>query len=400
MERIIVKLIGITLTLYITAIIIFKQNYNTYTYYIDILFFASFIFYFVIKKEKSLKMHSLIYAYSAFVILALIGSFYGDDFDRSASRSLQLFLILVNMFFMYNVFRKFQLYNSFLNGILLGAFINYLLILGILNVPFEIIMPGGGNRAMGTTGNPNTLAIIMIISILVSILYLNSKMNKYLMYYQYINIFLAIYTIIATVSKKGIIFSSMLILIFLSTTLKEPRKLFRLLSMVLITSLLLTYLVDMEGVFANIESITKRFMAFESQLSGGDIVSGSTGDRAYLIQAAWEVFKDYPLLGVGISNFQNFNRLGLYAHNNYMELLAGVGMVGTVIFYSIYYFSLKAIAKIKDLNLKIIFVFFIFILLIMDIAVVSYGSKYLLYILVFITAFSEDLIHKGEKKNE
>lgn len=60
--------------------------------------------------------------------------------------------------------------------------------------------------------------------------------------------------------------------------------------------------------------------------------------RLALQRKAIEVFTSYPLFGVGIGNFSFFNDLSgsvgsIYAHNNYLELLADVGIVGTLFYY-------------------------------------------------------------------
>lgn len=60
--------------------------------------------------------------------------------------------------------------------------------------------------------------------------------------------------------------------------------------------------------------------------------------RMRLQELAINVFKAHPIIGVGINNFRSYNNLsslsGYYAHNNYLELLADLGIVGTLIYYS------------------------------------------------------------------
>lgn len=65
----------------------------------------------------------------------------------------------------------------------------------------------------------------------------------------------------------------------------------------------------------------------------------SNNERLFLWRANWEMFKDYPILGLGYS--ENENRAGEYvarlgkpdaftghAHNNYLQFLSGTGLSG------------------------------------------------------------------------
>lgn len=62
----------------------------------------------------------------------------------------------------------------------------------------------------------------------------------------------------------------------------------------------------------------------------------STQERMYLIDKATSVWLDHPILGVGWDNFRENNILNVSAHNNYMEMLASLGVIGFVLFYLIF----------------------------------------------------------------
>jgi hypothetical protein len=61
--------------------------------------------------------------------------------------------------------------------------------------------------------------------------------------------------------------------------------------------------------------------------------------RIQLWTAAWEMFRDYPLLGVGVDNFHvrfgdysgvEESKTGTHAHSLYLESLADTGVIGTL----------------------------------------------------------------------
>lgn len=67
----------------------------------------------------------------------------------------------------------------------------------------------------------------------------------------------------------------------------------------------------------------------------GTSVTGaqSTAIRNNLIQQGLQSFLNHPFFGGGMNYFQYVNHFRYYAHNNYVELLNDVGIVGTLIYY-------------------------------------------------------------------
>jgi O-antigen ligase len=84
-------------------------------------------------------------------------------------------------------------------------------------------------------------------------------------------------------------------------------------------------------------------------------------ERVALWKANWEMFKDHPILGVGFgANKENlrsyYDKLGYpktqfesHAHNQYLQILAGTGLVGFFIYLSFFvYFILASLKLIKS----------------------------------------------------
>lgn len=59
----------------------------------------------------------------------------------------------------------------------------------------------------------------------------------------------------------------------------------------------------------------------------------STYSRSAMIQQAKDVFFGHPILGIGLHNFKEINVYGVYAHNNYWELLVCLGIPGFLLYY-------------------------------------------------------------------
>lgn len=138
--------------------------------------------------------------------------------------------------------------------------------------------------------------------------------------------------------------------------------------------------------------IGNRIDGFLSLITGEGEADSSAVLREKLIAGAIEVWKEYPDVGCGLGCYQLFSAgfagKEMYAHNNYVELLADLGIVGTMIYYSgplLLLLSLLKKLKSKENEGKLFFTLLVTIL-IMDFACVSYTD--FLFSLVYMAAFS------------
>ena len=110
----------------------------------------------------------------------------------------------------------------------------------------------------------------------------------------------------------------------------------------------------------------------------GDATGREDDSRYYLTMYGLEWWQNNPILGIGINCFRvlssrtsMFWGKGFYAHNNYVELLVDVGIIGTIIYYSGYYYLLKESIIIKSHAASWVFALLI-VVLVLDVAYVSY----------------------------
>ena len=394
MKLILINLLSFILTIYIAAIIVFKQYYFNNTHIINAALLIIFIILMFYEKKQKYKINAIIVTYAFFVIIALASSLWGIDFDNPSYKALQLFVIFINMFIIYNLVKKYNLINTFFNGVLLGSLINYLIMFHIIQVPFEIYSGSGlGARAVGTMGNPNILTTAMLMSMLVSMIYLfrDKKMNILFYYYQYINIFLAIYLIVLTVSKKGIILGSLLFIAYFILLLRNKKGILQISVMTIIGIFLVQFFIDKVELYALLEYVQRRFDNFATGLTSINTTASaasSTAIRAKLIEFGLVTFQESPLIGYGLDNFRVLTGTH-YAHNTPVELLVGVGLVGLIVYYSMHFFLLQKIYRMQQSELKYLLYFFILSILLMDLTTVSYGSKLILFAMVYISIVAE-----------
>lgn len=111
----------------------------------------------------------------------------------------------------------------------------------------------------------------------------------------------------------------------------------------------------------------------------------STFERLTVVEYAISMWKKNPIWGYGLNSFEYITPFDIYTHCNYVELLFGVGVLGTVLFYSLYVWMIRNMLKVLLINK--IFVFFLactIIFLISDIGYVSYGDVFYHLVIAFI----------------
>lgn len=193
--------------------------------------------------------------------------------------------------------------------------------------------------------------------------------------------------ILASQSKKAIL--CVLVGIFIMLALRYRKKRFAGLIVLLIAVFLLIYLTRLP-IF---ESILYRFTsAFETTATGGAQISDwSTYNRIIMIQRGIDLFKQKPFLGYGIDTYQFVSGMGGYSHNNYVELLANNGLIGTIAYYWVYLYAtiklLKMVTKYNKEKAALLLVIIVSTLL-LDYGEVSYYNKmtfiYVSWVLIYI----------------
>ena len=140
-----------------------------------------------------------------------------------------------------------------------------------------------------------------------------------------------------------------------------------------------------------------------------NILSGEgVGDdsRMVLISSGLKWFQDAPILGIGINNFRILSGARLhyvtafYAHNNYVELLVDIGIIGFAVYYISYIFLLSRF-KVLDKEKKSWALGFLVMLLFSDMFHVSYYevSMQILLCILYIIIRIERLNYINYRKS-
>ncbi len=238
----------------------------------------------------------------------------------------------------------------------------------------------------------NTIAQVMAFSTILTVyLYKIYRKKIYLVF-----LLVQFCTIFLTESRKGFLIPIIGIIIMLIFEKKTMKK-------------FLTYLsigvVGVIGIFIFFK-INDSFSQEMQQLYSS-VVKDDTGDysinlREFFIDTGIEIFKEKPILGIGLNNFayyvKNYTEYteARYSHNNYIEMLSCLGIVGLILYYWLYLYILvklliRLIKNRNDLQLILGFTL-VFVLMIFEWGIVSYsGCMYniIIFIAYYILEFKE-----------
>lgn len=179
--------------------------------------------------------------------------------------------------------------------------------------------------------NPNQVGICCSYSLLV--LYWNiDRIRKNLLWYTGGWILIAVFGLFSLItgSKKALI--TLVFGMFLLMILKSKDAYRTILRIVLAFAFGAAIIWAIFNIHFLYETIGQRFMGLINYFMYG---SGdkSTYSRGAMIRQARQVFLENPILGIGLHNFKEINIYGVYAHNNYWELLVCLGIPGFLFYY-------------------------------------------------------------------
>ena len=114
--------------------------------------------------------------------------------------------------------------------------------------------------------------------------------------------------------------------------------------------------------------------------------------RIELLEKAIEMSSDIPLLGKGFAYFQThtigFNSINhvYHSHNNYLELYINYGIIGFLLYYSMYIYTfLKILFKRKEPLGYVFIIFFIVLFFILEPTIVSFYMSPCIYLFLYMS---------------
>lgn len=238
--------------------------------------------------------------------------------------------ILIANFIVLILLNRVELVNYIFLGILLAGLIQ---VFGVLTGVNSDYLDATG-RAVGFSSNPNSLGMKMIYASLSVLLFLVLNKSKLI----YILISLTLLTIFTSVvfdsgSRKSLLTLGFIILAFVplyftkNSNKTNPKSIFYSIVILIVTlTLINTFLsVFIEGT------------AVSNRIEMGEERGGVEGDIRYIMYLyGVDLFLENPVFGVGFNNFRTHFFTGQYSHSDYIESLSTTGLVGFLMYQSVY----------------------------------------------------------------
>ena len=242
--------------------------------------------------------------------------------------------------------------------------------------------------------NMNTIGMVAATTFVISF-YLHKwesrfkKSNKFL-----IIAFLSIVIVLLSASRKA------LLIPFIAYAIsklagKKPSRVFMYIAFLSIVGVLSLWAILKVPILYNIVGYRIEGLINGFFDTGGDI-DASTKTRMIFIEVGMIFFGQNPMFGNGAANFGALyadffpGRDPVFAHNNYVELLADYGIIGTLLYYSFYIFiivKLLNIIKFTKDQVAILFLSIILSLMVVQYGFVAYYDLFTNIILSFTACY-------------
>lgn len=328
-------------------------------------------------KIKKIKYSIPIVIVFLFALYCFLSNFWAINSQLAIDKSKTLFMLSVLLLITYNFFIDLENSEEKLlkiimwSGIIFSIYV--ILYYGIGEYFMKLI---NGERVGEEINNVNAIGMQTSISFIIAIFYaLYNKKKKYLLFS-----IIPLIVSLGTGSRKVIILiaiGTILLLVLKRETKINIAKVTKKILLFVLIIYMLIYIAQMP-MFGN---IFERLQMSINSFTGEGKVDSSTEERILFIKAGIEQFLRKPILGIGIGNssYITLDAAGwsTYLHNNFVELLATTGIVGFVLYYSVYFYIIINCIKLlnkKNKYINVILVIFI-TNLILEYGMVSYYTK-------------------------
>lgn len=379
------KRISVQVVFYFTLFIYICMLYTFYEYRLPILSLTIliFVYYFISRKKKL----SLFFVWNfLFVLLCAFSLFWSYNYSQTVIEVRNLLWIgIINNLIIAFIDDKEKI-NIIFKMIIFSGLV-YILRL-IYEFPLDTWLSG----RLGGTGdfNSNRIGMYLSISGLAVFHFALMKNNKH--YYLLLPVFVGV--VFLTGSRKAFLMLIMGIglLYYFNRGRNIQKKISALITAIVITIIFyflvmnISFLYDILG--HRIESI------FSVVLLESGNLDYSSRLRSQMVDIGMDLFAANPILGSGIGSYTVLSGFSTYSHNNYIELLVGLGITGVVVYYGFVLYIVLKLVKEKSSPIRNLLLVLSILFLIIDYGLVSYNGP--LYQLIIALGYSGVRILKKE----
>lgn len=252
-----------------------------------------------------------------------------------------------------------------------------IVLMELSSVPFSEWSSGSmGSHFSGA--NSNGVAFMVFCAELMAFYEFYSKNKKG--YILLVALFLVF--IILSSSRKSMFAAVAGPIMFVLFSVYKKNYFFNIVAILTLATLVIFFIMTDENAYNAIgKRITSMLMFWFEERD--HTVDNSLYMRSYYIDLAQRMFSESPIFGKGMGNFAKiidhvYMLDGVYSHNNFWQILSELGLVGFIIYYSLYFITLVRLAKgafINKSRINMLFFTFMILLLVLETGLVTYNSK-------------------------
>ena len=390
--------IDVLIFLYVTSIYIFSFNVegNIISKLLAVALMGVLALYAIV--DGKIIFNKFSGCFGLFILFCTISCFWAINTSLAFEKVTTLLQIFVLTFLLYNYLKKENKIDFFIHVLCLSGTI--FAIYTVLFFGVEAYFSGLEDGVqMGTEiTNVNTIGMATASAATMSLWFVSYRKK----YWYIISIVICTVVTLGSASRTALIGLVLQFILLFILKGNSKRKLISLFECALV--LVALYYVLQLPVF---ETINQRMEGLINNFTGQGRVDHSTNVRMGMIEAGLDRFMQTPFTGVGIGN-SGYIALAhegyfTYLHNNYVELLASIGIIGTAIYYCMYFTPLLRLIKpaFKQNAYAVLGMVSLVGSLIMHYGTVQYYDKieYIVFILIFLVAEKERYVQIDDKKS-
>ena len=299
----------------------------------------------------------------------LLSCFWATNPTQALTGVIYFFLIHVPIYTMYCwVQNKSDLILcmwSFVIGLVLNGI--YIIKTAGFFTQIGVLTPGLMYWASNATSRRYALGCVLIIALLKLS---SSKAGKICMAVMMIP---CAYVLLFCTSRGAFLIVAISIFVAIACSNDNQLKKILLFSLLIIIIVLLyNFIMNNQYIYPLFGRKIEKFLNAASQ-SG---VLGAEEDRVERIVDGINVFLNRPLIGYGYNGFANNTRFTAYSHNDYVDTLCDIGLIGFFIYYSVFAYIVRfmptAMKKEKTGGYSLIYGIIIALIIFNIISVVRY----------------------------
>lgn len=220
-----------------------------------------------------------------------------------------------------------------------------IILIELIGTPSDLWFEGYFGRYVGGE-NSNTFGFILLYATIIA--FYKSYIRNIKIWYIPIPLF--IFGCILSSSRKALAMTFFGLLFMLFFAFKRKHHFFHFIFALAASAAVLIFIMNNKTFYDIIGNRIQNLIDFTTN-NTSVYENGSLQMREYYVEFAKLLFSRRPIIGQGFANFATLiaaetQHAAVYAHNNYWELLADLGIIGFILYYWMYFFLLiKLIVK-------------------------------------------------------